>query len=166
MSRIVELNTATQLNRCFTMSRFILSIFVSSLLSLTPLPVRGADVDLKADLAKMQGKWKGTLVNSEDSFWTLEIKGNKSKLAVKNKAGDELVRAEFDFKLEQQGKFRAFTYWNVKHLAGEQAGQTELAEGKTRSSVYKFDGSEAFSTVGGFDEEDKPPHWLLRWEKQ
>ena len=147
------------------MSRFIRSFLVCLLLCLVSFVARGAEVDLKADLAKMQGKWKGSLVNN-DSVWDMEIKGNKAKLSVKEKAGDELVRAEFEFKLEQQGKFRAFTYWNVKYLAGEKEGQSELTDGKTRASVYKFDGTDAFSTVGGFDEEDKPPHWLVRWEKQ
>ncbi len=42
---------------------------------------------------------------------------------------------------------------------------TELTEGKTRSSIYKFDGIEAFSTIGGFREDEEPPHWLIRWEK-
>ena len=148
------------------MKSLLLSLSTSLALLVFLAPARGAEDALKTDLAKMQGKWKGTLnVDEGASVWTLEIKGNKTKVTVKSKEGGEIARVESDFKLEQHGKFRALTYWNLKHLAGDKSGETELTDGKTRSSLYKFDGSDAFSTIGGFREDDEPPHWLIRWEK-
>jgi hypothetical protein len=136
------------------------------LLCVVTAPARGAEADLKADLARMQGKWKGTLtVDEGSSVWNLENKGNKAKLNINNKDGGEVLKLECDFKLEQHGKFRAYTYSHIKYLTGDKAGQTELTDGKTRSSLYKFDGSEAFSTIGGFGDDDESPHWLIRWEK-
>lgn len=140
----------------------LLVLFLCALLA----PARAAEADLKADLAKLQGRWKGTLsVEDNVSDWTMEIKANKAKLSIRNKDGNEVFKGECDFKLEQHGKFRAFTYFNLKHLSGSQEGDTELTEGKTRSSLYKFEESATFSTIGGFRDGDDGPQWLIRWEK-
>lgn len=145
-----------------------LNLLFTSLILLCALlaPAHAAEADLKADLAKFQGKWKGTLtVDDSVSDWTMDIKANKATLSIRNKDGNEVFKGECDFKLEQAGKFRAFTYFNLKHLAGSQEGETELTGGKTRSSLYKFEDSATFSTIGGFREDDDGPQWLIRWEK-
>ena len=143
-------------------------ILLASLALLLPAtPARSAESDLKADLAKMQGKWKGTVVGDDNkAVWQLDIKGSKSKLTIKTKDGDEVVKAECDFKLEQHGKFRAYTYSNLKWLSGENEGKTELTEGKSRSSLYKFGGSDSFSTIGGYRDDSEEDQWQIKWEKE
>ncbi len=143
------------------------SLLVALSLLLLAAPARSADADLKADLARMQGKWKGSVVGDDNkAIWTLDIKGNKSKLTIKTKDGDEVVKADCDFKLEQHGKFRAFTYSNLKWLSGENEGKTELTEGKSRASLYKFSGSDSFSTIGGYRDDSEEDQWQIKWEKE
>jgi hypothetical protein len=149
------------------MTRLFSSLLVSFSLLLLAAPARSADADLKSDLAKLQGKWKGSVIGDDaKAVWTLDIKGNKSKLTIKSKDGDEVVKAECDFKLEQHGKFRAFTYSNLKWLSGENEGKTELTEGKSRSSLYKFGGSDSFSTIGGYRDDSEEEQWQIKWEKE
>jgi len=149
------------------MSRSILSLLATaSLLFAAAAPICGAEADLKDDLAKLQGKWKGT-VGAEDNatLWTLENKGNKTKLTIQSKSGNDLAKVECDFKLERHGKFKAYTYSNLKYLSGDKEGQTELTGGKSRSSIYRFDGDSVFHTIGGFREDDEEAPTLIRWEK-
>ena len=133
-------------------------------------PARAAEAeakaDLKADLAKIQGKWKSTVsYDDKSSEWTMNIKGGKATLTISDRDGGEVFKCEFDLKLEQHGKFRAFTYSNMKHLSGSKEGETELTEGKNRSSIYKVEDSSTFSTIGGFRDDYDEPQILIRWEK-
>jgi len=145
----------------------MISILASATLLLAAVaPMPGAEADLKDDLAKIQGKWKGT-VGTDDSatLWTLETKGNKTTITIRSKAGDDLAKVECEFKLERHGKFKAYTYSNLKILSGDKEGQTELTGGKTRSSIYKLEGDSVFHTIGGFREDDEQGPTLIRWEK-
>jgi hypothetical protein len=129
-------------------------------------PARAAEADLKADLAKIQGKWKSTVSHDDrSSEWTMIIKGSKATLIISSRDGEQVFKGEFDFRLEQHGKFRAFTYSNLKHLSGSKEGETELTEGKNRSSIYKFEDSSTFSTIGGFRDDYDEPQILVRWQK-
>ena len=129
-------------------------------------PARAAEADFKADLAKIQGKWKSTVsYDDKSSEWAMNIKGSKATLTISTKDGEQVFKCEFDFKLEQHGKFRVFTYSNMKHLSGSKEGDTELTEGKTRSSIYKIEDSSSFSTIGGFRDDYEEPQILIRWEK-
>ena len=140
----------------------LLALFLCALLA----PARAAEADFKADLAKIQGKWKSTVsYDDKSSEWTMNIKGGKATLTISDRDGGEVFKCEFDFKLEQHGKFRAFTYSNMKHLSGSKDGETELTEGKNRSSIYKFEASSTFSTIGGFRDDSEEPQILIRWEK-
>ena len=135
------------------------------LLNLLTLPLLAADSDLKGDLAKLQGKWKATVTTEQgSSVWTLEVKENKSTIVIASQTGDEFFKGECDFKLEQHGSFKAYTYSNLKNLTGGRERATQLAEGKTKSSIYKLD-ADTFTTTGGFrtDDDDKP--MLIKWEK-
>ena len=149
------------------MTRLLLPLLaLLATLGLAAAPARGADADLKADLAKLQGQWKANFtLDGSTTVWRLDIKGQKAKLTVKDKDDGDVFKAEFDFKLEVQGKFRAFTYFNLKHLSGDKQGDKEFTGGQTRSSIYKFDGDSAFATIGGFREDYEDPQWLMKWEK-
>ena len=141
----------------------LLACFALALLGLAP--VRAAEDPLKADHAKLQGKWKSTIAGANgQSFTTLEFKGDKSILHITNKDGGTIFKGESDFKLEKAGKFKVYTYSNLKVLAGENEGQTLYADGKNKSSIYKFDG-DVFVTVGGVREDDEDKPRLVRWEK-
>ncbi len=135
------------------------------LLNLLTLPLLAADSDLKDDLAKLQGKWKAEVTTEQgSSVWTLEVKDNKSTIVIASKAGEEFFKGECDFKLEQHGSFKAFTYSNLKNLTGGRERATQLTDGKTKSSIYKLE-ADTFTTTGGFrpGDEDKP--MLIVWEK-
>jgi len=149
------------------MSRSLPSLLISATLLLAATaPISGAEADFKDDLAKIQGKWKAT-VGTDDSatLWTLDNKGNKTTLTIRSKSGDDLAKLECEFKLERHGKFKAFTYSNLKFLSGDKEGQTELTGGKSRSSIYKLEGDSVFHTIGGFREDDEQAPILIRWEK-
>lgn len=139
---------------------------VATLLLAATVPVSGAEADLKDDLGKLQGKWKAT-VGTDDSatLWTLENKGNKGILTIRSKSGNDLAKLECDFKLERHGKFRAYTFSNLRYLSGDKEGQTDLTGGKSRSSIYKLEGDSVFHTVGGLREDDEEAPLLIRWDK-
>jgi hypothetical protein len=138
----------------------------ATLLLSASAPLSGAESDLKDDLGKMQGKWKAT-VGTDDgaTLWTLENKGNKATLTIRSKSGDDLAKLECEFKLERHGKFKAYTYSNLKFLSGDKEGQTELTGGKNRSSIYRIESDSVFHTVGGLREDDEETPLLVRWEK-
>jgi hypothetical protein len=124
-----------------------------------------AEDELKADLAKLQGKWRGTLNDGGNtSIWTLDVKGSKTTITVKPDGGDEVFKGEADFKLERHGKFKAFTYSNLKILSGDSAGETRLTDGKSKSSIYKLE-DDVFITVSGFRDDDSDKPRLIKWEK-
>ena len=128
-------------------------------------PTLAAEATLKEDLARLQGKWEATVTTADGgSTWTLGVTGNKSTLLIETKSGDVVFKAELDFKLEQHGSFRAYTYSNLKNLTGDRERETQLTGGKTKSSLYKITSSE-FTTIGGFREDDDDKPLLIKWEK-
>lgn len=145
------------------MKSHILMAVVAILLSLLGLQTSTAD-EFKDDLAALQGKWKATLTTDEGtSTWKLEIKDNKSKLTIESREGATVFKGECDFKLEQTGPFKAFTYSNLEVLSGDNAGQKLLVD-ESRSSVYKLKDN-VFTTCGGFSKgETGEPHFL-RWTR-
>ena|ERR1051326_6038919 len=133
--------------------------------NLLSLPLLAADANLKDDLAKLQGKWKATVTTDDgSSIWTLEVKGNKSNLVIESKDGDPVFKGELDFKLERHGSFKSYTYWNLKILSGDKEGETQLTDGKTKSSLYQLD-ADTFTTISGFREDDEDKPILIKWEK-
>ena len=135
------------------------------IVNILTLPVLAAESSLKDDLAKWQGKWKAAVTTDEgSSIWTLEVKGNKSTLLIESKTGDEIFKGELDFKLEQHGSFKAYTYSNLKNISGGRERPLRLTGGETKSSLYRFD-SDTLTTISGFraDDDDKPA--LIKWEK-
>ena len=128
-------------------------------------PAFAAEPDLSDDLARFQGRWKATVTTDDGtSNWTLDIKGHKTRILIESKAGEVIFKGESDFKLEAHGKFKAYTYYNVKVLAGPDEGETRLTEGKTRSSIYRLSDDTLF-TVGGLREDDTDKPRLIQWEK-
>lgn len=136
-----------------------------ALVATLTLSTRAADSDLKQDLAKMQGKWKATTTTDQGTGkWTLEIKENKSKILIETESGDVVFKGENEFKLEEFGKFKAYTYFNLKILSGNNEGETRLIDGKSKSSAYKID-EDTMTTVSGFSADDKEKPLLIKWEK-
>ena len=135
------------------------------LVQVLTLPLLAAEGNLKEDLAKLQGKWKATVNSGEgSSIWTLEVTGNQSTLLIESKAGDLVFKGELDFKLEQHGSFKSYTYSNLKDITGGRERPLQLTDGRTKSSLYRFD-SDTLTTISGFraDDDDKPV--LIKWEK-
>jgi hypothetical protein len=129
-------------------------------------PLHAAEGELKDDLAKLQGKWRGTLTTGDGaSIWTLDVKGSKAKVNVKSEAGDEVFKGEVEFKLERHGKFKAYTYFNLEIQSGDNAGEKRLTGGETRSSLYRFEEDDTWITVSGFREGDSEKPRLIKWER-
>ena len=113
----------------------------------------------------MQGKWKATVGGDEgSSTWTLTVTSNKATLVIESKAGDVVFKGELDFKLEKHGSFKAFTYWNLKNTTRDRDREPGLTDGNTKSSIYKLSG-DAFTSVGGFREDDDDKQVLIQWER-
>ena len=128
-------------------------------------PALASEATLKDDLARLQGKWKATVTTADgSSTWTLGVTGSKSTLRIATQSGDVVFKAELDFKLEQHGSFRAYTYSNLKNLTGDREREPVLTDGKTKSSLYKVTSTE-FTTIGGFREDDDDKPLLIKWEK-
>ena len=143
----------------------IFSVLWIALLQLLVQATLASEAGLKDDLAQLQGKWKATVTTDEgSSVWTLAVAGNKSTLVIETKSGDVVFKGELDFKLEQHGSFKAYTYSNIKNLTGDRAREPQLTGGKTKSSLYKLDGS-IFTTVSGFREHDDDKPMVVNWEK-
>ena len=143
-------------------SRILLLLLLINFL--TP-PLFAADSDVKDDLLKLQGKWKAMVTTEQgSSVWTLEVKVNKSTIVIASKAGEEFFKGECDFKLEQHGSFKAFTYSNLKNLTGGRERAPQLTDGKTKSSIYKLE-ADTFTTSGGFRTGDDDKPMLIIWEK-
>lgn len=127
--------------------------------------VHGSDSDLKADQDKLQGKWKATITTERGtSNWTLEIKANRTKVTIETTDGTQIFKGESDYKLEQLGKFRAYTYSNLEIQSGENAGKKILTDGESRSSIYKFE-DDNFITASSFGEGEKGEAQLIKWKR-
>jgi hypothetical protein len=144
--------------------RLVVPALLLALAAASPL-ARAADADpLKADHDKLQGKWKADVrMGDNDTKWTLDVKGSKATLTVEND-GAVAFRGKCDFKLERHGKFRTFTYWKLGITEGDRSGETLITDGKTKSSLYKFEDGR-FVTTGGFREDDDDKPQIIRWER-
>lgn len=124
-----------------------------------------AEDALAGDLKKLQGKWKANVaMDHGNTVWKLEIKGNKATIIVESEDGETQFKGEMDFKLEQQGKLKAYTYSNLKILAGSSEGETRYTGGDTKSSAYRFY-DDQWITVGGLRADDDEKPRLVTWSR-
>ncbi len=129
-------------------------------------PAFSADDALAPDLKKLQGKWKATVsMDGSTSVWKLEVKDNKAVITVESEDGDAQFKAQMEFKLEAQGRFKAYTYSNLKILSGGNEGETRYTGGETKSSIYKFH-DDSLITVGGLRNDDDEKPRLITWSRQ
>lgn len=128
-------------------------------------PVFSAGDALAPDLKKLQGKWKATVsMDGSATVWKLEVKDNKAVITVESEGGETQFKGQMEFKLEQQGRFKAYTYSNLKILSGGNEGETRYTGGETKSSIYKFHDDNLITVGGVRDDDDEAPR-LITWTR-
>jgi hypothetical protein len=130
------------------------------------VPAISAEDAFASDLKKLQCKWKATVaMDGVNSVWKLEVKANKAVITVESEDGDARFKAQMEFKLEKQGRFKAYTYFDLKLLSGGNEGETRYTGGETKSSIYKFH-DDNLITVGGLRDDDDEKPRLVSWSRQ
>lgn len=107
-----------------------------------------AAADTSGDLAKVQGKWEATFPDKDGKAhrMTKEIEGNKEIVHVYGEKGEVMQVWTVDFRLEDTGKVRIFTFFNAKMLEGPNKGK----EYKEKTSyLYRVE-DDTIAEVWGF----------------
>lgn len=115
--------------------------------------VRAAD---DAELAKLQGKWEVKKTNSDGQKvkQTIEVKKDKLTFKIMSEAGDTLLVATADVKLQKLGAFTAFTTTKTKYGQSEDALE---ATDEERSYIYQISPGTFTVAVNMDAEREEPP---------
>jgi hypothetical protein len=105
-----------------------------------------ADGAAEIELAKMQGTWVRT-VETDDGKVKLvkEHKGNWTSLTIYDSKGNVVAAKKSEFRLEQTGKVRIFTFFNNVITAGPQQGRVDKTP---KSYIYRIS-DDTFYEVNG-----------------
>lgn len=118
-----------------------------------------------ADLVHVQGTWeREVLGESEGPVRRVrkQIEGNKEMVTYFDKDGKVVRQHKVDFRLEQAGPVKLFTYFNHEVTEGPDKGQKYPGE---TSYVYQVNDRE-FKEVWGFlPGQEERPALLLVWKK-
>jgi YD repeat-containing protein len=112
---------------------------------------------IRDDLARMQGTWERQIRPEENLTYkrcVKELGDGRETVTYYDAAGQVTRQHTVDFKLEQHGPARLFTFWNQQITAGPEAGK-QIPE--RRSYLYRISGDE-LAEVWGFlpGQEDRP----------
>ena len=116
-----------------------------------------------AELAKMQGKWEVKKTNNDGQKvkQTIEIKKDKLLFKILSEAGDTILVATADIKIQKFGAFTAFTTTKTKYGQSEDALD---ATDEERSYIYQISPS-TFTIVVNIDQEREEPPTLEVYKK-
>lgn len=116
-----------------------------------------------AELAKMQGKWevKKTSNDGQKVKQTIEVKKDKLTFKIISEAGDTILVATADLKVQKFGAFTAFTTTKTKYGQSQDALDSTDEE---RSYIYQISPS-TFTVVVNMDEEREEPPALEVYKK-
>jgi uncharacterized protein (TIGR03067 family) len=129
------------------MNKQIISILTSlSFVAVCVTPAFAQDLDLLA------GKWSLQKTNADGQRYAqqMEIKKGKFTFKLTNPAGESLLFAEGDVKLDKAGPLKVIVFSNIK--AGQTASQTDSIE-DTYTSIYKLDGDSTLLMASNFDKD-------------
>jgi uncharacterized protein (TIGR03067 family) len=104
------------------------------------------------DLELLAGKWSLQKTNADGQRYTqqIEIKKDKFTFKLANPAGESLLYAEGDVKLDKAGPLKVIVFTNIK--AGQTASQTDSID-DTYTSIYKLDGDNTLLMATNFDKD-------------
>jgi hypothetical protein len=113
------------------------------------------DREAADELAKVQGKWSRT-VKSDDGIYTMvkEHRGNATTVTVFDAQGNVVAGKKSEFRLEQAGKVRIFTFFDNVITIGPQQGQIDKGP---HSYVYKIAGDSFYEVHGVLVGDDSEP---------
>ena len=125
---------------------------------------------VEQDLEALQGRWERKLLGGDQSARkgearaVKEIKGNKETVTYYDDAGKPVRATTADFKLEQSGRVRLYTFSNLKVTVGEDQG--DAGSKKPLSYIYRVEG-DAYHEGHGFlvDSPAGSRPSVARWER-
>lgn len=128
-------------------------------------PNKAKEASVKSDdeeLTKVQGKWGRTVETGTGTIKIVkEHKGNKTTLTVMDSAGQVVEKKKSDFRVENTGKIRIFTYFNNAFTAGPNKGRADDAP---QSYIYRVTG-DTFVEVRGLLVGDDERRSAFTWER-
>ena len=143
----------------------------------TALPARSQDEasapksrSLEQDLEALQGRWERKLLGEDQSARkgearaVKEIKGNKETVTYYDDAAKAVRATAADFKLEQSGRVRLYTFSNLKVTLGEDKGDSGSKQ--PLSYIYRVEG-DAYHEGHGFlvDSPAGSKPSVARWDR-
>ncbi len=114
------------------------------------------------ELAKVQGKWGRTMTTPSGEFKVVkEHVGNKTTVTFMDSEGRIVEAKKSEFRLENTGKVRIFTFFNNVITAGPHKGQTDK---EPHSYIYRVVG-DTFVEVNGLLIDDDTAPVAFAWER-
>lgn len=114
------------------------------------------------ELAEVQGKWVRTMRTDSGTFKVVkEHRGSKTTVTILDWEGNVVTAKKSEFRLEQTGKVRIFTFFNNVITAGPQKGQTDEAP---HSYIYRVTG-DTFVEVNGLLIGDDAEPVAFTWKR-
>lgn len=131
-------------------------------------PAKAGSVE--QDLKALQGRWERKLLGEDRSTRkgearaVKEIKGNKETVTYYDDDGKAVRATTADFKLEQSGRVRLYTFSNLKVTLGEDQG--DAGSKKPLSYIYRVEG-DAYHEGHGFlvDSPAGSKPSVARWDR-
>lgn len=103
----------------------------------------------------LQGKWVRNIKTENGTFKAIkEHKGNTTTLKFYDSEGNVVASKKSEFRLEDTGKVKIFTFFNNVMTAGPQKGQTDKAP---KSYIYKVIGDTFVEVNGLLSSNDEEP---------
>jgi hypothetical protein len=142
---------------------------IVAIASCAALPTR-AEVPIKPrghvahpeELADVQKMWVRTMKTDGGTFRVVkEHKGNKTTVTFFDSEGTVVAAKRSEFRLENTGKVRIFTFFNNTTTAGPQKGQTN---NEPRSYIYRVIG-DTFVEVNGMLIGDDAEPLAFTWQR-
>lgn len=114
------------------------------------------------ELADVQGKWERIMKTDGVAFKVVkEHKGNETTVTILDSKGAVVVAKKSEFRLEQTGKVRIFTFFNNVVTAGPQKGQTDQ---EPHAYIYRITG-DTFIEVNGLLIGDGDEPVIFAWQR-
>ena len=123
---------------------------------------KSSEAAAATELAEVQGKWVRTIRTDSGTFKVVkEHKGNKTTVTFMDSEGRIVQAKSSEFRLENSGKVRIFTFFNNLITAGPQKGRTNK---EPHSYIYRVVG-DTFVEVNGLLIDDDAAPVAFTWKR-
>jgi hypothetical protein len=156
----VQPKPTTGSGRLFRVAVGVLAFMLCGAIS---LPTHAEEPKLDEAASAVQGKWMRRVQTPDGPVRIVkEHRGYKTFLSAEDSRGNMLYAHESEFRLEQLGKVRVFTFFNSKVTAGPNAGRVVK---EPTSYVYRVDKNHFYEANGLMDNDTASPHVIV-WDRQ